>query len=431
MSTAIRIPIDSDERARQVSSELQRYAKRHAAGAFATPTKAELLSGKLDVDSFIGPEGHVTLRVAKRLTRASVHRDWTGAEFYVVGRVATHFARHDDAHSIPAAIADDVDYTFAYMEDRELTSILSSFKQLVGIKITAASEVIGCWGPPGSGRPRYPEWDLVTLRGWPIRVSASAIDESLHVDGWFDDYPFYSDGTWGAVSLRGFYPEDPSLGVKPAEMDRKWREAHPDDLKRRCEWTTLAERVPALTALAHKVLEMSGGESMERVRLLRMAGREGGGRLARHTDITDRNFGTRNGQVVRFHVPIITHPSITMQVWDLDGSTFEHHLSPQRMWYLDARKPHAVTNPTAADRIHLCVDVIVAEPLRWLLAADPARVFAVRQAAHQVWRPEGVDVWMRGQNRLLEGRSPLQCIAEGDWDRPLDLIAALADGTVM
>lgn len=108
----------------------------------------------------------------------------------------------------------------------------------------------------------------------------------------------------------------------------------------------------------------------ERVRLLRMSGRGGkGGQLLRHTDITDRAAGVADGQVARFHVPLITDPRIVMHTWDLDGTRTATHLSPWRAWYLDARKPHAVVNPTGVDRIHLVIDVIADAAVREVIAA--------------------------------------------------------------
>lgn len=173
--------------------------------------------------------------------------------------------------------------------------------------------------------------------------------------GWFDDYPLYSDGSWSAVSLRGFYP-NPSLGVKPSEMDRKWKAEHPVDLKRQCQWTDLAADCPKLVSVVNENFPDVG---LERVRLLRMAPPAGKkpSKLARHTDITDKSAGTDNGKITRFHIPLITHPSSKMTAWDLEGRKAEVHLNALSVWYLDARKPHAVVHAGPVDRIHLVVDV--------------------------------------------------------------------------
>jgi hypothetical protein len=52
----------------------------------------------------------------------------------------------------------------------------------------------------------------------------------------------------------------------------------------------------------------------------------------------------------------------------------------------------------------------------------------VRAAASDVYTPEGVEIWMRSRNRLLDGRSPEQAIADGDGDRVYELVRALVDG---
>jgi hypothetical protein len=168
-----------------------------------------------------------------------------------------------------------------------------------------------------------------------------------------------SDGSWSAVSLRGFRRDDPTWGIKPSEMPRTWKADNPEALTYPCEWTVLADECPTMREVVESVSWWNG---LERVRLLQMAGRGGkGGTLSRHTDITDREGGTRDGQIVRFHIPLVTHPDIKMHSWDLDGIHRATHLPPWSMWYLDARKPHAVTNPTGVDRVHLVVDV-VADP---------------------------------------------------------------------
>jgi hypothetical protein len=204
-------------------------------------------------------------------------------------------------------------------------------------------------------------------------VSPAALAELGEVDGWYDDYPFYSDGSWGALSLRGFYPEDPTLGVKPSEMSKSWRFAHSADLARVCDWTVLAGNSPTLRRLAEVVAaalrpDRDPSDVLERVRLLRMEARPGGGHLARHSDITDKAAGTTAGKVLRIHVPLVTRPDVTMTCWGLDGAEYAYHLPVGTAWYLDARKPHAVSNPSPVDRIHLTVDVIAGPDTRDLLA---------------------------------------------------------------
>lgn len=53
----------------------------------------------------------------------------------------------------------------------------------------------------------------------------------------------------------------------------------------------------------------------------------------------------------------------------------------------------------------------------------------VREAAAEVFTPEGVDLWMDGRNRMLDGRSPRELVTEGEGQRALDLIDFLASGS--
>lgn len=52
----------------------------------------------------------------------------------------------------------------------------------------------------------------------------------------------------------------------------------------------------------------------------------------------------------------------------------------------------------------------------------------VRAAVAEIYRPEGVEIWMHAPNRMLGGESPLDLIAAGRSQRVLDLINALAEG---
>lgn len=55
----------------------------------------------------------------------------------------------------------------------------------------------------------------------------------------------------------------------------------------------------------------------------------------------------------------------------------------------------------------------------------------VRTALAEIYRPEGIDIWMRSRNPLLKGDVPSDLVARGEGSRVLDLIAALAEGVIM
>jgi hypothetical protein len=364
MTSTTTAPSDA---ARAASRRFGAYARPYAAGAFATPTAAEL-------DDVIAAGGYRTwpgaAAVARILTRPSARRDFTGRRYRLPAgsSVISHLALNTGAE-LPDL--DAFDWIYAYPEDHALTAqLIAQGREVRAVSISAASEIKTCWGRKGTGYP-YPPVDAATLVEIPVGVEAETraaiTEEVIGVHAWHDDFPFYSDGSWDAVSLRGFNPADATWGIKPAEMPRSWHDEHPEAAQyTRCDWTVLAGRMPATTRLAARFSDY--GE-LERVRLLRMAGRGGrGGSLARHCDITDRAAGTQNGQVIRLHIPIITHRAVTMSAWNLRGERTEVHLPAWSLWYLDARKPHAVDNRAGIDRVHLVIDIKATQAARDLLA---------------------------------------------------------------
>jgi hypothetical protein len=355
--------------ARDAARVLGSYSRRYAAGAFATPTAKELEAP----GSWEWRDG--MLLATKTLTRDSKRLDYTQREYLLPkgSRVVTHLAV-DEGSGFPDLC--DFAVVNGYLDDQQLRgSLRRQGRELIAVRVAASSELIGVWGLPGTGRP-YPEVERATLRELPLHVSggerAAVLAEVSDLRGWADDYPFYSDGTWGALNLRGFWPDDPTRGVKPAEMSKAWKAEHPADLARVCDWTTLADLTPQVVALVRRVIDPLGvpEDHLERVRVLRMAGRDGkGGKLGRHTDVTDKDSGVRDGMIVRLHIPLVTHPDIVMSAWPLSGRRADVHLPAWRMFYLDARKPHSVTNPTGTDRLHLVIDLRSNQQVRDAIAA--------------------------------------------------------------
>jgi hypothetical protein len=344
---------------------MNRYARAHAGGAFASPTAAEL-----DAHGWLALPGPVVAAVTRPATR-TVREDWTGARYHLPPGVALgkFVARAADVTTIPDGLA-VLDVAFVYADDPVLSGwFCAAGYRRHATRVSSTSEIFTCWARRGMLAPRREQpADRPTAEPVDVLVHPSALREMVSelatVDRWHDDYPYYSDGTWSAVNLRGYRADDPLWGVKPAEMPRKWQREHPEALAYRCEWTSITDRLPAMRATVDRLVVALGCDDLQRVRLMRMAAKPGGGKLARHSDVTDRQAGTRDGLVARFHIPIVTHPDITMSVWELDGRRRDVHLAPGEIWYLDQRKPHAVTNPAPCDRVHLVVDVIVNATVR-------------------------------------------------------------------
>lgn len=54
----------------------------------------------------------------------------------------------------------------------------------------------------------------------------------------------------------------------------------------------------------------------------------------------------------------------------------------------------------------------------------------IREALAEVYRPEGVEIWLHAGNKLLDGAVPADLIARGDGAMVLDVIEMLATGAV-
>jgi hypothetical protein len=337
---------------------MNNYARGYHAGAFATPTAAEI--AKLQATPGGWREWDGVMAACRTLTRDSVRTDFIGRQYTLRkgSTVVTHLAAARGAHLPAMSWADAV---YAYTEDSTVTGQLQDQgREPRAVRISAASEVITCWGHAGTGYV-YPREDVATIVRVPLDVSPmlrqDVLNEVERLTGWHDDFPFYSDGSWSALSLRGFNPKDPQWGIKPSEMSKSWWAEHPEAKRyTHADWTTLAAMCPATVGLVKGFMV---GSRLERVRFLQMSSRNGkAATLSRHTDITDRAAGTRDGAIARFHIPLITDPSITMSGWNLKGRTRAVHLPAWSCWYLDARKPHSVVNPSGVDRIHLVIDVV-------------------------------------------------------------------------
>lgn len=344
---------------------LASYVKHYGAGAFGAPMASELAGGNLGVYDEGSGEKRVAF-VSRRLTRASVRQDFIGQPYTVPAgaSIITHIAAGSEA-VLPDLSAFDLIY--AHVEDHNLIQgLIAQGRSVHSVRVSSTAQLIGCYGH-GAAPRLYSDADRATFvrMDLPELPLGEALEDLVRVTGWHDDFPYYSDGTWSAISIRGYKPDDPQWGVKPSEMPRNWIKEHPEAVDLRCDWTTAAEVTPALRSY---VESLPGIGALERVRLFRMAAHpKGNGRLGRHSDIQDAAVGTRDGDLMRIHVPIRTHPDITMTCWDLSGIPHTAHLKAGSAYYLDTRKPHCVSNPSPVDRVHLVIDTEVTPALRRLI----------------------------------------------------------------
>ena len=183
-------------------------------------------------------------------------------------------------------------------------------------------------------------------------------------------YSNYNKGkSWSALSLRGYSP-DPAFITKPVEMSKKWQLEHiKEDFV--MQDTELRMRLPQVEYPLETVNLF--GSNLHRIRLMRLA--PNGGELERHTDQVDPDTGVKNGNVMRFHFPLITNEDVLFTIWQVDGTKKTIHMREGECWYLDTRKPHSAVNNGTTDRIHLVVDVEANDKIRELIDGTSNRVF--------------------------------------------------------
>ncbi len=236
-------------------------------------------------------------------------------------------------------------------------------------KVSAGSDIKGMYlrrAEPGARVDPYSVADGPGLQMLASRFLSEATirrvqAEIAGVTIWEQHYSSYNKrSSWTALALRGFDPNDPGFIIKPSEMSKQWRAENLRRITASCGTTSLGRHLPQLMSIVDALPGIK-----ERVRLMKLAG--GNGELSRHADITDRDAGTRNGEIARLHLPLTTSPDCVFSTWDQRGERHRQHFDAGQLFYLDVRKPHSVVNPGEQDRVHLVVDCVVGEHLRrWI-----------------------------------------------------------------
>ena len=105
------------------------------------------------------------------------------------------------------------------------------------------------------------------------------------------------------------------------------------------------------------------GTDIYLVRLLKL---NAGGKIKYHTD--EIVFNKKN-DIIRCHIPIITHPAVSFKIgyplaspapgyriWNAE-ELYTRYLEPGYLWYTNVNCLHSVENNSNIDRIHLVVDL--------------------------------------------------------------------------
>lgn len=187
--------------------------------------------------------------------------------------------------------------------------------------------------------------------------------ENLKLD-YTNHYSNYNkEKSWSAISLRGYSP-DIQFITKPIEMNKKWQDAHKNEIYV-LQDTTLFE-TPFYWL--RNYLEELFNSVLHRVRFMKL--KPGGGELERHTDQVDPDAGNNIGQIARFHFPVVTNDDVLFSVWDTLGNKETVNMKFGEMWLLDTRHPHMVVNGGLTERVHLVVDVLVTKKIKEMILND-------------------------------------------------------------
>jgi hypothetical protein len=105
----------------------------------------------------------------------------------------------------------------------------------------------------------------------------------------------------------------------------------------------LYKDTPAMQPYIKELINELGVQVLK-VRILNLKSKES---IAEHVD----NF--QSNDVVRLHIPVVTHPSV--EFW-LDGDRY--YIPTNKLYYLNVRKKHKVYNGSNNDRVHIVIDVV-------------------------------------------------------------------------
>lgn len=380
------------ERLQAISNLFKRY-KPFAFGRFGTPNEAEIATALIQNIGFelFDPTDNqlVAFIICKTAKRNSTKSMFASSQLQIRQNdlIINHLTFND---VLPDTTLDSWFRSFnnqsiwieTHTEDKPK---LDQLKRLQfneqGTKVSASSELKtilyrGINRYPTRYEP-VPLIDLATLERLSTEFATPQIISKIRTElqnyeanneGWADHYSSYNQRkSWSAISLKG-YTNDPHFIIKPSEMSKKWKEENESLLNEPVRNTPAFSNFPSVQTL----LDLLDCET-QRIRFMRVRSTDGG--LSRHADITDKEAGATIGLIARLHIPIQTNPECMFQAWQLNGEQIHKHLETGSLWYLDTRKPHAVSNRNGSlNRIHLVIDAVVNQNLQDWIEGKAARL---------------------------------------------------------
>lgn len=285
-----------------------------------------------------------------------------------IDELKMHFSRYIDNLTEPT-------WFFIFEEDpiQKEIALHCGFEK-VGVKISSFSEIYGVYFRESNregefSRRVHPTVDLVEyssmvrIKNFPNfnNLCVSMSDKIRHFESDFaNHYSKYNKSkSWGALSVRG-YSSDVHMIEKPSCMSENWQNENSDsDFK--LQDTELRQKFPEI----EDILKYFPECEFDRIRFMKL--QPGGGELSRHVDHVEKDSGMKDGQIMRFHIPIITNPKVIFTMWNSNGQKIEQNMKRGETWLFDFRKPHMAVNGGDDIRIHLVIDVIMNERMRDLI----------------------------------------------------------------
>ncbi len=248
--------------------------------------------------------------------------------------------------------------TFLFInEEHEIDRFVASWSgyEKIGTKYSTFSDVIGVYYKGGRQFIPVPDTENINIKKANINFDHTIINQLVtELIGLGLQYTPHNSNynkrkSWKVLSLYGY--ENDSTYIDKIAKGKETRELVKTDL---------FDKVP----LVNYFLDQLPGK-FDRVRFMSLE--PGGGELFRHTDQTDPSWGTVDGKMMRFHIPLKTNDKVVFNSWNNQGTNDTVVMQKGGMWFLDTRRPHTAVNNGDDIRIHLVADVFANDAVRELV----------------------------------------------------------------
>jgi hypothetical protein len=302
-------------------------------------------------------EGDVVYEMRTAKTKSKVKMFGAGPEFAEVLKGEKVITKLSNGNSDVLGAIEEPVWCHIFEEDiNNKQAVLDAGFRKIGTKVSTFSDIIGVYYKGERKFIPVPETENINIVKTRLEFDHDIIDmlvdELINMNLEYTNHNsnYNKNKSWQALSLLGF-SEDSSYVDKIAGNE-EYRPIVKTDLYKRLE-----------KQVEHFLDQLPG--RFDRVRFMTL--KPGGGELSRHTDQTDPTWGTTNGKMVRFHMPLKTNDKVVFTSWDNNGIKHVHNMKKGECWFLDTRRPHTAINGGDDIRIHLVADVWANEEVRDLL----------------------------------------------------------------